>query len=93
MLIPGVPAPGVQQERLKTDRQLRPGAIDGVPGDPLSGLPADDGEGHGGHEHQQGSARSSVDPEIAREAPAAAEPTAVGAPDLPRKGLLVDIRA
>ncbi|CEA06214.1 hypothetical protein BN1049_02592 [Pseudomonas saudimassiliensis] len=93
MLIPGVPAPGVQQERLKTDRQLRPGAIDGVPGDPLSGLPTDDRDGHGGHEHQHRAAEQSADLQTAHEPPAATEPTEVGAPDLPRKGLLVDIRA
>lgn len=93
MLIPGIPAPGVQQELLKTDRQLRPGAVDGVPGDPLSGLPADERDGHGGHDHQHRAAGQSTDLQATEQLPVATEATAVGAQELPRKGLLVDIRA
>ncbi|WP_285258859.1 hypothetical protein [Halopseudomonas bauzanensis] len=93
MLIPGLPPAGAQQDVFKPDRKIRPGAIEGVPGDPLSELPLDE-DGSSAADQQaageQTASRPESEPEPDQPAPAKAAPT--GAAELPRKGLLVDIR-
>lgn len=88
MLIPGLPVPGVQQDAFKPERKIRPDATEGVPGDPLSELPVEE---YALQQHGQRQQSQEPVPETIEEA----EPTeaaAPGSPDLPRKGLLVDIR-
>lgn len=90
MLIPGVPPAGAQQEVLRPDRQPRTSAAEGPARDPLADLPVEQQAFHGGHDGAQSgeSEPESAEPELTVDTdPAAA------APDLPRKGLLVDIRA
>ena len=89
MLIPGLPAPGVQQDSFKPERRIRPGATEGVPGDPLSELPVEE---HAAQQHgQRHQPPEPATQTIEEEESAAVAPS--GSPDLPRKGLLVDIRA
>ncbi|EZQ18890.1 hypothetical protein DHB74_08475 [Pseudomonas sp. G11-1] len=92
MLIPNLPPAGAQQDAFKPDRKIRPGAIEGVPGDPLSELPVDDSGSKGGHQQSAGEQPSPA-PELESEQPPAVKAAPGGAADLPRKGLLVDIRA
>lgn len=92
MLIPGLPPAGTQQEVFKPDRQVRTTAADGLAHDPLADLPVED-EAEFQHtgQHSGGSGQSAEQqPEPTQEQPVATVP---GAPELPRKGLLVDIRA
>lgn len=89
MLIPGLPAAGVQQDAFKPERKIRPGATEGVPGDPLSELPVEEDVSQQQGQQQQ---RQEPAPQTIEEAQST-EAAAAGSSDLPRKGLLVDIRA
>lgn len=92
MLIPGVPPAGAQQEVFKPDRQPRTTAAEGLAHDPLADLPVEQQtlpQHHGQHAGDQPAPEQQAQ-SIPAEAEAA---TAPGSPDLPRKGLLVDIRA
>lgn len=92
MLIPGLPVAGVQQDAFKPERKIRPGATEGVPGDPLSELPVEEYVSQQQDQRQQQDRRQESAPQTIEEVPSSAAPGA-GSPDLPRKGLLVDIRA
>lgn len=88
MLIPGLPVAGVQQDAFKPERRIRPGATEGVPGDPLSELPVEEDVSQ-----QQGQRRQGQEPAPQTiEEGQSTEAAVSGSPDLPRKGLLVDIR-
>lgn len=90
MLIPGLPPAGAQQDVFRPDRQPRTSAAEGPAQDPLADLPVDDQSAfHGGHGGSQ-SGESGAD---GAQSGQAAEADPVTGPDLPRKGLLVDIRA
>lgn len=92
MLIPGLPPAGAQQEVFKPDRQPRTTAAEGLAHDPLPELPVEQQalpQHHG--QHAGGEHAPPEDAEAVSTAEAA-DPQA-GAPELPRKGLLVDIRA
>lgn len=91
MLIPGLPPAGAQQEVFKPDRQVRTTAIDGLAHDPLAELPVEDQSAFQ-HTGQHSSDGQTAEP-ATEPATEAGEPTVPGAAELPRKGLLVDIRA
>lgn len=93
MLIPGVPAAGAQQEVFRPDRQPRTTAAEGPAHDPLAELPVERQAQHGsrqrgGQGRETVTAGSDTEHEVDGSESAARE-----GPDLPRKGLLVDIRA
>lgn len=92
MLIPGLPPAGTQQEVFKPDRKLRTTAAEGLARDALADLPVEEQaafEHTGQHAGHDDSAESP--PEPAEQQPSAT--TVPGSAELPRKGLLVDIRA
>lgn len=96
MLIPNLPPAGAQQDAFKPDRKIRPGAIEGVPSDPLSELPLDAdsspaADQQSGSAGEQAASRPESEPEL--DQPGSAKAASTGAAELPRKGLLVDIRA
>lgn len=95
MLIPGLPPAGTQQEVFKPDRKVRTTAADGLAHEPLADLPVDRQPAFqhtGQHAGEEQGAESAAEPgsELEKDVAQAAEP---GAPELPRKGLMVDIRA
>ncbi|MFA5679392.1 MAG: hypothetical protein WC953_13480 [Pseudomonas sp.] len=91
MLIPGLPPAGAQQEAFKPDRKVRTTAVDGLAHEPLAELPV---EGQPAFQYTGGHAGRDESGEQQAEAPVEqSETTVSGAPELPRKGLLVDIRA
>lgn len=95
MLIPGLPPAGTQQEVFKPDRKVRTTAADGLAHEPLADLPVEQqppfqhsGQ-HAGHEPA-----AEPEPEAGNEPQANdGKPAAADASELPRKGLMVDIRA
>lgn len=92
MLIPGLPPAGTQQEVFKPDRKVRTPAAEGLAHEPLADLPVEE---QTAFEHTGDHAASSEQaPETAKEdAAQKQEGVSSGSPELPRKGLLVDIRA
>jgi hypothetical protein len=91
MLIPGLPPAGTQQEVFKPDRKVRTTAAEGLAHDALADLPVEEQaafEHTGQHAGHDGSSESPPEP---TEQPSAT--TVPGSAELPRKGLLVDIRA
>lgn len=92
MLIPGLPPAGTQQEVFKPDRQPRPTGVQALAQDPLADLPVEQQTSGGAGQQGQPEAETHV-PNGETDA---AEHQSDAAPDtteLPRKGLLVDIRA
>ncbi|PRB80481.1 hypothetical protein [Pseudomonas sp. MYb185] len=92
MLIPGLPPAGAQQEVFKPDRQVRTTAAEGLAHDPLSELPVEEQASAQYHGQHSGGEQSPPQDTEAAAAEVTAEAPA-GSPELPRKGLLVDIRA
>lgn len=95
MLIPGLPPAGTQQEVFKPDRKVRPAAAEGLAHEPLADLPVDQQPpfqhtGQHAGEEQGTESEPTPDSELEADTASAAGP---GAPELPRKGLIVDIRA
>lgn len=94
MLIPGLPPAGTQQEVFKPDRKVRTTAADGLAHEPLADLPVDSQppfEHTGQHAGQEPAAESELEQGgLNQNESQAAGP---GSPELPRKGLMVDIRA
>ena len=91
MLIPGLPPAGTQQEVFKPDKKVKTPASEGLAHGPLADLPVEEQPAFqhtGGHAaHEEGAE------EVEGKAAEQKERTASGASELPRKGLLVDIRA
>lgn len=91
MLIPGLPPAGAQQEVFKPDRKVRTTAAEGLAHDPLAELPVEE---QAAFQHTGAHAGSDEPAEPQPEPPAEqAETVTPGSSELPRKGLLVDIRA
>lgn len=92
MLIPGLPPAGTQQEVFKPDRKVKTTAADGLAHEPLADLPVEE---QGTFQHTGGHAAGGEQaPGIDGEELAKKEGSASsGSTELPRKGLLVDIRA
>lgn len=99
MIVPGVPPLGVQQEVFKPERQTKTTATAAVPDEALSELPVEERQqqhqqhkDHADHEALPHDEQTSVAEQLAAEDTAEHERRSVDA-ELPRKGLLVDIRA
>ncbi len=93
MIIPGLIPAGAQQDAFKAERKTIATAVAGVPYEPLSELPLEDEQQP---EQQSRQPREEVIASDARLQPdeaEVAEATQAGGSDLPRKGLMVDIRA
>ena len=91
MLIPGLPPAGTQQELFKPDRKVKTSAAEGLAHDPLAELPLEQQ-----HEFQHTGQHAAGEQPPSEETATTAEQetnAAPGAPELPRKGLVVDIRA
>lgn len=92
MQIPGLPPAGTQQEVFKPDRQPRPTGAQALAQDPLADLPVDqDTSGGTGRQPQPQAETATADGET--ETVQTQPDAAPVAAELPRKGLLVDIRA
>src|SRR5690606_27234650 len=92
MQIPGLPPAGTKQEGYKPDRQPRPTGAQARAQDPLAALPVDQDTSRGtGRQPQPPAHTATADRETdtVQTQPDAAPVAA----ELPRKGLLVDIRA
>lgn len=92
MLIPGLPPAGAQQEVFRPDRQPRTSAAEGPAQDPLADLPVQQDSAFAGDQRGGQSGERASDEGDSDRTATPADPDAA-APDLPRKGLLVDIRA
>lgn len=98
MIVPGVPPIGVQQEVFKPERQTKTTATAGVPDEALSELPVEEQQQEHKQQEKHGQQDSLPSGELADDAEsspadAAEHDAEKGGADLPRKGLLVDIRA
>lgn len=89
MLIPGLPPAGTQQEVFKPDRKVRTTAVEGLAHEPLADLPLEEQAPFEHTGEHAGDDRQTVEVEGEE----AAGKKKDSSPELPRKGLLVDIRA
>ncbi len=95
MLIPGLPPAGTQQEVFKPDRKVRTTAADGLAHEPLADLPVEQEppfQHTGQHAGEELAAESDRGADSEPE-PDDAKTAAPRSSELPRKGLMVDIRA
>ena len=95
MLIPGLPPAGTQQEVFKPDRKVRTTAAEGLAHEPLADLPVEQQppfQHTGEHAGEESAATSEPESDSERQA-GEANTTAQRPSELPRKGLVVDIRA
>ena len=95
MLIPGLPPAGTQQEVFKPDRKVRTTAAEGLAHEPLADLPVEQQlpfQHTGRHAGEEQGAEAQRDADSEPEADGG-ETTAPRSSELPRKGLMVDIRA
>ena len=95
MLIPGLPPAGTQQEVFKPDRKVRTTAAEGLAHEPLADLPVEQQspfQHTGEHAGEEPAATSEPESDSERQA-GEVNTTAQGSSELPRKGLVVDIRA
>ena len=92
MLIPGLPPAGTQQEVFKPDRQVRTTAAEGLAHDPLAELPV---EQQPAFQHSgQHAGSDDCDETLEQNADDPVQPAETAKDgELPRKGLMVDIRA
>lgn len=91
MIIPGLTPAGAQQDVFKPARQTKASAVAGVPNESLSELPVDSEA-----QQQQPSGQSQAEArDAASQSEHAGMTESAGADraDLPRKGLMIDIRA